>query len=318
VACDEGIPVDEQRRRIAPLIRQGVLPNEIYELGLYRPDSPSWERYIYNRESGAFNELRSCTLGSRDDFRHQCDLLSDKEAVRDMFTAAGIPVTPTRHLLTAGDAIPHGHEPVFVKPRTAFGGQRAFASLPTSDDAVALVRPWRSAKSHAVDLATHGVASEPTLVQPLLRSHSRFEAISPGAALDVPTLRIITQSPLSGDAPVWHALLELPRSPIADDQLTYYSLNLDEHGTVTHLHIPPWLDHHLSVRDPAVLDMIGNTLPEWSEARDSVIRAHTLFPNVHSIAWDVALTDHGVVLLEGNTAFSVLRHQALRGPLLPG
>jgi hypothetical protein len=315
VAFDEGIPVDEQRRRIAPLIRQGVLPNEIYELGLYRSDSPSWHRYVYNRESAAFNEERSLALGSRADVYRERDLLSDKQAVHDICVAADIPFVPTRHLLEAGDAIPRGTEPLFVKPRSAFGGQRAYAILPRSDGTV--IRSWRSTHSRSLDLTREGVVVEPTLVQPLLRAHPCFEELSHGAALDVPTLRIITVSPLSAESPVWHSLLELARSPLADELLTYYSLNLDQHGMVTHLHIPPWLDRSTYVRDHAILDVVGTVIPQWLAARESVIRAHALFPHVHSIAWDVALTDEGPLLLEGNTAFAVVRHQALRGPLLP-
>ncbi len=46
--------------------------------------------------------------------------------------------------------------------------------------------------------------------------------------------------------------------------------------------------------------MLGYPIPNWSQVIDGCKRAHKLLPQCRLIAWDVAITDEGIELIEGN------------------
>ena len=50
----------------------------------------------------------------------------------------------------------------------------------------------------------------------------------------------------------------------------------------------------------------GRILEEWPAVRDLAIRAHAAFLHRVLIGWDLALTDKGPVVLEGNTNLDVM------------
>ncbi|MGB9144126.1 MAG: sugar-transfer associated ATP-grasp domain-containing protein, partial [Aestuariivirga sp.] len=50
----------------------------------------------------------------------------------------------------------------------------------------------------------------------------------------------------------------------------------------------------------------GTVLEEWPAIRDLAIRVHAAFPYRVLIGWDIALTDKGPVVLEGNNSLDVM------------
>jgi hypothetical protein len=44
----------------------------------------------------------------------------------------------------------------------------------------------------------------------------------------------------------------------------------------------------------------GFQLPHWAEVRQLALRAAAAFPWTRTIGWDIAISDRGPVLLEGN------------------
>jgi hypothetical protein len=46
--------------------------------------------------------------------------------------------------------------------------------------------------------------------------------------------------------------------------------------------------------------LVGTSIPNWGQVVDMVQRAATVFAGIRTQSWDVALTDHGPVLLEAN------------------
>jgi hypothetical protein len=61
----------------------------------------------------------------------------------------------------------------------------------------------------------------------------------------------------------------------------------------------------------------GFELPDWSATRDLALRAAAAFPWARSIGWDIGITDHGPVLIEGNERWSpsLIQMPAPRGLL---
>jgi Sugar-transfer associated ATP-grasp len=50
----------------------------------------------------------------------------------------------------------------------------------------------------------------------------------------------------------------------------------------------------------------GRKIEEWPALRDVALAAHRAFPHRILVGWDIALTDAGPVVLEGNTNLDVM------------
>ncbi|MDX1538467.1 sugar-transfer associated ATP-grasp domain-containing protein [Arsukibacterium sp.] len=49
----------------------------------------------------------------------------------------------------------------------------------------------------------------------------------------------------------------------------------------------------------------GITLPYWKETRELITRAHLSVENLPSVGWDMAITEDGPIIVEGNTNYGV-------------
>jgi hypothetical protein len=49
---------------------------------------------------------------------------------------------------------------------------------------------------------------------------------------------------------------------------------------------------------------VGYRLPCWAQVKDVALRAAAAFPWARAIGWDIAISDRGPVLLEGNQRWS--------------
>ncbi len=84
------------------------------------------------------------------------------------------------------------------------------------------------------------------------------------------------------------------------DELGYYKYN---HGTTTTVHP----DTGVVFKDYKV--------PMLDEAIALALKAHKYFYNIHSIGWDIAMTDNGPVFIEGNENWGIPVFQTLDRPM---
>ena len=56
-------------------------------------------------------------------------------------------------------------------------------------------------------------------------------------------------------------------------------------------------------------------VPQFEEAKQLCIKAHKVFNSIHSIGWDVAVTENGPCLIEGNDNWEISMMQACDKPL---
>ena len=56
-------------------------------------------------------------------------------------------------------------------------------------------------------------------------------------------------------------------------------------------------------------------IPKYHEALNLACRAHLLFYRIHSIGWDIAITEDGCMIIEGNDNWELQSFQALYGGL---
>jgi hypothetical protein len=82
-----------------------------------------------------------------------------------------------------------------------------------------------------------------------------------------------------------------------DGQLQKYGFYKPSFGTKTEVHP----DTKIKFSDFKI--------PFYTEAVDTVCRAHAFFYGVLAIGWDVAITENGPVLIEGNDNFGFFLHQ---------
>lgn len=327
----EGIPRDEQFKSVMRLARRHAIhPSETYELGLYRQGgASSWADFVYDRESGAFNEWRSTRFASLGEYLEGIRTLSNKPRLTSLSEGWGIG-TPTT-LLRVDRADPAAASKIlglafregklFLKPTSGSAGRGAFAIRVDagSPDGLA-VRTWGDLSWTVVETeqyVTGQLGKVAYLVQRPLISDDFFRSFSAGWNQDVVTLRIITNSERSGLDPVWHALLELPRTPVDGGRLSYFLLPVDVlSGRVRSPYEPSWMAGTRASADPNLRALVGSEVPGWAAILKALSRGHQALSGVASISWDVALTRDGPVLLEGNSGFALVRPQAMAGPLL--
>ncbi|WP_240696995.1 sugar-transfer associated ATP-grasp domain-containing protein [Vibrio kanaloae] len=54
----------------------------------------------------------------------------------------------------------------------------------------------------------------------------------------------------------------------------------------------------------------GNPVKSWSDAINQASNAHRLVPKVKSISWDIAITEEGACIIEGNENWDIVMFQA--------
>jgi hypothetical protein len=142
------------------------------------------------------------------------------------------------------------------------------------------------------------------LVQPLLRNEKSLE--NKLGCKELITMRVITQN-YKLQIRTLSALLFIPKtnnrrvakilrvninSGVLDSSYTYQGVN------------------KISSTDQNWLERTGEvSVPSWKKILGLCHRAHMLCPNILLVGWDIALTNQGPLLIEGNNAFSLVNHQ---------
>jgi len=165
------------------------------------------------------------------------------------------------------------------------------------------------------DLIRKGVvAPDSYLIEGRLRPHPAL------AQLVGPTLccvRVVTFIGLDASAEILGAVYKMQPEPLGVDHLSYGAIG-------------SWVDletgalgrgrsrhefGYSTVIPGTDRPFVGFKLPHWPEVRDVALRAAAVFPWARSIGWDIAITDRGPVLIEGNAEWStsLLQIPAPRG-----
>lgn len=139
--------------------------------------------------------------------------------------------------------------------------------------------------------------------------HDALMKLSPSA---LNTIRIVTQY-LDGEVVILLAFLRISVNSKVDNlSLGYYGVNFGaaidiEKGMIcrpgVYLDITkPDVYYHPVTKTP----IVGFKIPYWKECKDIVVKAAKLTPGNRSIGWDVAVTNEGAVLIEGNHNWNLL------------
>jgi hypothetical protein len=288
--------LDDAWRKRATAIAHAAFadPNDI---ALFRIDSEAALRaYIRRFEDAAINKLLN-PLGWTD----RC-ALADKRRFAERCSAAGLPHPQTIaiserrkiHLF----ANPDGRELV-AKPVDGEGGSGVRMLGMVADGHALLARHSELRRSGTV-----------LVVQPRIHVHPGLADLALSA---LPTVRIVTMRDEHGRPEVVSATFRCPTDPEARvDNMKAGGLispvDLDS-GTLGVACFGYGGDDHAS--HPVTGAVIaGRVLPDWVAATALAVRAHAeAFSDYVLIGWDVAISNEGPLLIEGNGKPGVLMPQ---------
>lgn len=149
----------------------------------------------------------------------------------------------------------------------------------------------------------------PTAVTTAFLIEERIHPHPALAAFVGPTLcsvRVQTIMALNGTSTIIAAVFKLQPKPIGVDQLIYGAVgcwvDLDS-GVLETGRTRDSLED-ITVIPGTTTSFLGFQLPDWPKVKDLALRAAKAFPWARSIGWDIAISDRGPVLIEGNEEWS--------------
>ena len=154
------------------------------------------------------------------------------------------------------------------------------------------------------DLIRKGaVEPDSYLIEERLRPHPAL------AQLVGPTLccvRVVTFVGLEDSPGILGAVYKMQPKPLGVDHLSYGAIGswVDlETGTLERGRSRHEFGY-TTVIPGTNRAFVGFKLPHWPEVREVAIKAANVFPRARSIGWDIAITERGPVLIEGNAEWS--------------
>ena len=300
------VPVKEAPRAFWAAIRHNVLPGEYYAYALWHPDrEANIDNYLYAKEGiRLFGLLNKPT---------QPNPIDDKLAFHELCKVHALPTpevlaafAPTAKLLEFRSDRPPPHD-LFVKPRFGQGGDgverfRWQGKIFQSNRGGRLT-PENLGEYLATRARTENRA---LLVQPALSNHPSLGVDAVGA---LATARLVTGISLGGDVAPLFAYIYFghPNQIVA-------------HGRVALIDVASGRLMSAPQDFPSGkrsnVDIDSNqpcTLPDWETLLRHIKVAHRACSNFVFIGWDVAFTEHGPTLLEGNANWCADVYQSLRG-----
>lgn len=153
------------------------------------------------------------------------------------------------------------------------------------------------------------------MVEECVIQHDSLNKIAPNA---VNTIRVITQLQNNGEVIIIDAFLKLSVHSHVDNLSSGgAAMPLDlQTGIVTNT--GTYFDlskEDMKVHPISGINVIGYQVPLWEEVVALVKKAARLTPKTRSIGWDIAVTNNGPVLIEGNHSWS---HEVLQIPARKG
>jgi hypothetical protein len=274
----------------------GVLPPWYYIFRLYRggEEAPA---YLQRSETkaGIYPLLR----------RGVWTELNDKRVFADFCAENGIPCVP--YLLYLDGSQSPGPLPdcdLFVKPASGRGGRGAERWDRVSEGWYLGAERQLSAEALAQHLQERAQRCA-ILVQRRIDPHSQLGDLTSGA---LPTIRVTTCLSERGVPEVVSGVFRmavggnrtvdnLHAGGIAanvglDDGILSSASNLGMDEKLG------WLERH---PDTKAL-IVGRPLPLWEETKALAMRAHRSFADRVLVGWDIAITDDGPVIVEGNSS----------------
>jgi hypothetical protein len=166
------------------------------------------------------------------------------------------------------------------------------------------------APTDLADLAARLARCSDLLISPFVMQAAYAEAIFPGV---VSTLRVITMQHVPGEpfvAAVSHRLATRASAPTDNASRGALAARFDiETGRLGRAAAMPmqvgsravWCSHHPDTN----AHIEGVYVPHWPEVRDHLLGVVARLPFLRYVGWDIAITDDGYRVIEGNSGASL-------------
>ena len=285
----------------------GILPPWYYLFELYRDPSNATGRSYLNRfqtDGGVYLLTRGPSPTP----------LNDKKRFADHCAANGVRHVP--YLLYLDGSQNSGSLPdidLFIKPATGRGGKGTQRWTLAGKETFSSPSHQHVGKELLLERLISTAAQRPLLVQPRLRAHRAFSSLSNGA---LSTVRVVTCLDEFGDPEVVEALFRMAQGnrSIVDNfhaggLAAAVSLDDGRLGQASGQDSRcDWVSKHPDTH----AQIEGFELPLWLETKQLAINAHQAFADRKIIGWDIAITDDGPVIVEGNSSPDLDMHQRVR------
>jgi hypothetical protein len=286
-------------------LTHSIPPEAYYTYALY-------ERENYRRATRFLHDFEQPHLLRFVNTRSGTEILDDKVAFYQLAERRGLPIPTVFAVADAGQLVfsdPRAdHLPscdLFVKPARGWGGRGA--SLWTSQGTESYQRGFGTSTSAneaslvrredlEASLRASSAAGGTLIVQRRLRNHSGLADLSLGAVLSA---RVLTAF-VDGDAEFVRATMKIPLGgavvnnygiAAAIDFRTGVLGAASAHGPVL---------ARYSTHPETGARIEGRCVPHWSAVVALALAAHREISQIPFIGWDIAFSETGPVLLEGN------------------
>jgi hypothetical protein len=161
-----------------------------------------------------------------------------------------------------------------------------------------------SQRTTALEAQSPGAIVSSFLVEERIRSHPELAAFIGGPTLC--TARVLTIIALDGSPRIAGAVFKVQSGSVGVDHLLY--------GAVA-----CWIDPGTGALGPGKTrtsfepartipgtdrPMVGYRLPLWSQVKEAALDAAKAFPWARAIGWDIAISERGPIIIEGNEKWS--------------
>ena len=288
---------------------QTTPPYFYYSYKIYDTPKSRWLDYIYTHELPHWHTALSPNLTPE-----TVNFLSDKTSFAQKMAQNNLPFVPSTNLDKHVDKLKQqifNRTSLFLKPQQGSRKIGCFL-LDYSDETqeYQLILSESESITHPGEIISYlERQTEPYLVQPRLVNHPKLQTVCPSD--DLITFRVITMMD-NGKANTISAVLEWPKrvnsSYVYAVPIEVKSGKLLKAGqNLLTKEEPP----------PVLAEIEMQIVPFWKEVVDTVERAHEVFPDISTIGWDVAISQLGVKLIEGNINWGVASHQQHGPHLMP-
>jgi hypothetical protein len=297
----DAVPIQRVPGAFWAALRHNILPGEYFAYALWQSDRKlNIDNYLYTNEASRVFKLLNRPL--------QPDPIGDKLLFHEMCKAHALPspdilaaFTPTAKLLDFESGRPAKRD-LYVKARVGSGSEGAECFRWQGG----VFESDRSSRLNPDDLggylATRARTENQTLlVQPALSNHSDLPV---SANANLATARLVTGLSADGDViPIFGFFIYFVRT----DRYARVALIDVVTGRLMSPQGTTRLSHQLDIGSDAC------QLPNWDAVLQYTKLAHQACSNFAFIGWDVAFTQQGPMLLEGNGNWAASEYQRLRG-----
>ncbi|WNO09102.1 sugar-transfer associated ATP-grasp domain-containing protein [Teredinibacter sp. KSP-S5-2] len=281
-----------------------VPPRFYYRYQLYLNNKHQWPDFIYTHELPAWHQAFSQQFSAE-----SRAFLTDKKFFAEKLQLADLPSVPQVEKTfidgKPNESILFQKKSLFFKPINGSRKQNCFVlNYIKNGDKYRLEQPNTQTLTSAdcIQSFIQGQLSKRSyLIQHLLKNSAWFTSL--GVDTDLIVIRLITGR-TKGDVYPLCAVLELPTGKNNSRIIPMY-INANT-GKIDKI-------KRLPIKDSTIKNLLNllneKRLPDWESIKAFTKAAHNICPDVRTVGWDLAISDQGIVLLEGNFNWGVEVHQ---------